>query len=108
MMKKMFAFIVLAFLVVPFASMAQSPGSPEKSIENLSVTDIPEDSIVVLSQEDTVVPGYVHVKYAFNCLGEFRLVDYYGAAFDPKDQDVIQFERTLCSRQQMNDYDTSE
>jgi hypothetical protein len=41
------------------------------------------------------------------CLGELRLVDYYGSAFDPKDQDVIQFERTLCARQKMNDFDTS-
>ena len=32
MMKKMFAFIVVAFLAVPFASLAQSPSSPEKSM----------------------------------------------------------------------------
>ena len=107
MMKKMVGFIVLAFLAVPVASFAQSPSSPEKSIENLSVTDIPEDSIVVLSKEETSVPGYVHEKYAFYCLGELRLVDYYGSAFDPKDQDVLQFERTMCARQKMNDYDTS-
>ena len=107
MMKNMFAFIVLAFLAVPFASFAQSPGSPEMSIENLSVADIAEDSIVVLSQEETGLPGYVHQKYAFYCLGELRLVDYYGSAFDPKDQDVIRFERTLCARQKMNDFDTS-
>jgi hypothetical protein len=105
MMKKMFAFIVVAFLAVPFASLAQSPSSTGKSIENLSVTDIPEDSIVVLSKEDTDVPGYIHAKYAFRCLGELRLVDYYGSAFDPKAQDVLQFERMMCSRQQMNDYD---
>jgi hypothetical protein len=106
-MKKMFAFIVVAFLAVPFASFAQSSSSPEKSIENLSVTDIPEDSIVVLSQEDTGVPGYVHEKYVFNCLGELKLVDYYGSAFSPNDKDVLQFERTMCSRQQNNDYDGS-
>ena len=108
MIRKLFAFIVLAFLAVPFVSLAQSPSSPEKSIENLNVVDIPEDSIVVLSQEETDIPGYVHQKYAIYCLGELRLVDYYGAAFDPKDQDVLQFERTLCARQQMNDFDTSE
>jgi hypothetical protein len=73
MMKNMFAFIVLAFLAVPFASFAQSPSSPEKSIENLNVADIPEDSIVVLSKEETGEPGYVHEKYAFYCLGELRL-----------------------------------
>ncbi len=107
MMKKVFAFIVLAFLAVPFASLAQSPSGSVKSIENLSVTDIPDDSIVVLSKEDTGVPGYVHEKYAFYCLGELRLVDYYGSPFDPKDQDILQFERMMCARQQMNDYDGS-
>ena len=103
MMKIMFAFIVVAFLAVPFASFAQSPWG---SLETLSVTGIPEDSIVVLSQEETGLPGYVHQKYAYYCLGELRLVDYYGSAFDPKDQDVLEFERTMCSRQKFNDYDT--
>jgi hypothetical protein len=102
MMKQMFAFIVVAFLAVPFASFAQSPWG---SIENLGAY-VPEDSIVVLSREETGEPGYVHEKYAFYCLGELRLVDYYGSAFDPKDQEVLQFERTLCARQKMNDYDT--
>jgi len=104
MMKKMLAFIVLAFLAVPFVSLAQSPSSPE----NLNLANIPEDSIVVFSKEETGEPGYFHEKYAFYCLGELRLVDYYGSAFDPNDQDVIQFERTLCARQKMNDFDTSE
>jgi hypothetical protein len=103
MMKKMFPFIVVAFLAVPFASFAQSPWG---SIENLGAY-VPEDSIVVLSREETDIPGYVHQKYAFHCLGELRLVDYYGSAFDAKDQDVLQFERTMCTRQKMNDYDTS-
>ena len=103
-MKKMFAFIVLAFLAVPFVAFAQSPSS----LENLNVANIPEDSIVVFSKEETGEPGYFHEQYAFYCLGQLRLVDYYGSAFDPKDLDVIQFERTLCVRQQMNDYDTSE
>jgi hypothetical protein len=107
MFKKMLAFIVLTLFAVPFASFGQSPNSPQKSIENLSVTDIADNSIVVLSQEDTGVPGYVHTKYAFNCLGELRLVDYYGAAFDPSNKDVLRFESTMCSRQHNNDYDGS-
>ena len=108
MMKKMFAFIVLAFLAVPFVSLAQSPSSPERSIENLNVADIPSNSIVVLSQEETDVAGYFHQKYAFRCLGELKLVDYYGPAFDPKDRDVLWFERIMCARQQNNDYEGSE
>ena len=101
-MKKMFAFIVLAFLAVPFVASAQSSSSPE----NLNLANIPEDSIVVFSKEETGEPGYVHEKYAFYCLGELRLVDYYGSAFSAKDQDVLEFERIMCSRQKMNDYDT--
>src|SRR6516164_4714887 len=108
MMKKIVGFIVVAFLAVPFASLAQSPSTPEKSIENLSVTDIPNDSIVVLSKEETDIPGYLHETYAFNCLGELKLVDHYGSPIDPKDKDVLQFERMMCSRQQNNDYEGSE
>src|SRR6516225_7925499 len=103
--EKKVGFIVVAFLALPFASFAQSPSSPEKSIENLSVTDIPNDSIVVLSKEETDIPGYLHQQYAFNCFGELKLVDHYGAAIDPKDLDVIQFERVMCARQQNNDYE---
>src|SRR5262245_29132488 len=104
-MEKIFAFIVLAFLVVvPFASFAQSP----IRLETLSFADVADDSIVVLIQDETGLPRYIHQKYAFHCLGEWMLVDYYGSPFDPKDQDVLQFERALCARQKMNDYDTSE
>ena len=89
------AFIVLAFLAVPFASFAQSPSS----------LTLAYDSILVLSNEETGVPGYVHQTYAFNCFGQLKLVDYYGSAFDLKDKDVLQFERMMCSRQQNNDYE---
>src|SRR5262245_19700286 len=104
MMTKIFAFIVLAFLAVPFVALAQS----SIKLETLSVADIPDDSISVFIKEETVLPVYIHQKYAFRCLGEVRLVDHYGSGFDPKDQDVLQFERMMCARQKMNDYDTSE
>src|SRR5262249_22538390 len=96
-------FIVLAFLAVPFVALAQS----SISLETLNAVDIPQDSIVVLSQEETGVPGYIHEKYAFSCLGELRLVDYYGSAFDPKDPDVLPVERGMRPGQKMNDYDGS-
>jgi hypothetical protein len=102
-MKKMFAFIVLAFLAVPLVALAQS----SISLETLNAVDVPQGSIVVLSQEETGIPGYIRQKYAFSCLGELRLVDYYGSAFDPNDKNILQFERTMCSRQHMNDYDGS-
>ncbi len=108
MIKKTAAFIVLAFLVLPFGALAQSPSSSAKSIENLNVADIGDDSIVVLSKEETGVTGYVHQKYAYACFGEWRLVDYYGAAFEPTDQNVLQLERSMCSRQHFDDLDTSD
>lgn len=97
MIKKMVVFVVLAFLVVPFASLAQSPASPGKSIQDLSATDVADDSITVLSKDDTGVPGYVHQQYAFNCFGELQLVDYYGAPLDPKDPNILRLERQMCS-----------
>src|SRR5262245_33646928 len=102
MMKNIFAFIVLAFLAVPFVALAQN----SISLETLSVADIPNDSIAVFSEEETGFPGYIHQKYVFHCLGELRLVDYYGSAFDLKEQDVIHFERIMCTRQKMNQYNT--
>jgi hypothetical protein len=102
MAKKLAAFIVLTFLVVPFVSLAQS-ASPAKSIENLSVADIAEDSIVVLSKEETGVPGYVRQQYAFNCFGELQVTDYYGAPIDPKDPKVVGFERKMCSQRYFSD-----
>ncbi len=108
MTKKIAAFIVLAFLMVPFGSLAQSPAGATKSIEDLNSADTADDSITVLSTEDTGVAGYVHQKYAFLCLGELRLVDHYGAPIDPQDQGVLEFERQMCSRQQHNDSDSSE
>jgi hypothetical protein len=108
MIRKLAAFIVLTFLAVPFASLAQSPAGTEKSIQSLSAADIADDSIVVLSKEETGVPGYVNQKYAFNCLGELTIVDYYGAPLDPKDPSTLRFERQLCSPRFFDDSTDSE
>jgi hypothetical protein len=102
MIKKMAMFIVLAILVWPIASSAQSSNSSGKSIEDVNIADIPEGSIVVLSTEDTEIPGYIHERYAYNCFGAFQLVDYYGSTFDPKDPSVLSKERWLCVRQHFN------
>jgi hypothetical protein len=103
MIKKMTLFVVLALLAVPFASLAQSPAGPGKSIQDLSATDVADDSITVLSKDDTGVPGYVHQTYAFNCFGELQLIDYYGAPLDPKDPNVLRVERQMCSARYFGD-----
>jgi hypothetical protein len=102
MIKKMAVFIVLAILVSPIASSAQSSSSSGKSIEDVNIADIPEGSIVVLSTEDTEIPGYIHGRYAYNCFGAVQLVDYYGSTFDPKDPSVLSKERWLCVRSHFN------
>ena len=108
MIRKMAAFIVLAFLAVPFASLAQSPSSPEKSIESLSAMDISEDSIVVLSKEETRRARLrscrsMHIIVAEN-------LSWLITTAPPlirRTKDVLRFERQMCSRQQNNDYDSS-
>jgi hypothetical protein len=104
MMRKMFVFIVVAFLVAPVLSFAQSSGSPEISIEDLIFADIADDSIEVLSTDETDIPGYTDQEPAFRCLGELGLVDYYGPVSDPKDQEVLQFEPMKCSTQHYDGY----
>jgi hypothetical protein len=103
MIKKMSLFVVLALLAAPFVSLAQSPAGPGKSIQDLSATDVADDSIVVLSKEDTGVPGYVRQQYAFNCFGELQLIDYYGAPLDPKDPNVLRVESQMCSARYFGD-----
>ena len=104
MMRKVFAFIVTAFLVVPVPSFADSTSSSEKSIEDLIFADIVDDSIVVLSTDETDIPGYTRQECGSRYLGELRLVDYYGFVFDPKNQDVFQFEPMKCSRHRYHGY----
>ena len=98
MMKEMAVFIVLAILVLPIASSAQSSNSSGKSIEDLNAASVPEGSIVVLSTEETEVPGYVHQKYAYACFGGFQLVDYYGAPIEPKPKYPSDRARDVCTK----------
>jgi hypothetical protein len=103
MIKKMILLVVLALLVMPFASLAQSPAAPAKSIQDLSATDVADDSITVLSKGDTGVPGYVHQQYAFLCFGVLQLTDYYGVPLDPKDENALRLERQMCAKQHFAD-----
>ncbi len=103
MIRKLAAFIVLTFLIVPFVSLAQSP---ENSIQNPNAADIADGSIVVLSTQETGVPGYVRQQYAFNCFGELDVVDHYGAPVDPNDQNILRTESQLCAKRFFGDSDT--
>jgi hypothetical protein len=101
MILKASIFVVLVSLCVPPVSFAQSSGSTATSIENLNLQDIAEDSIVVLSKNETGVPGYIHAKYVYvhtACPGRAQLVDYYGAEFDVNDRAVRWNELRQCLR----------
>ena len=102
MIRTVTTLVLLAILALATESFAQSSNSSGKSTNEINIADIPEGSIIVLSTEDTDVPGYVHQRYAYNCFGTTQLVDYYGSAFDPKDASVLSRERGICVRQHFN------
>ena len=67
--------------------------------DSVSVTDPTYGSIVMLSKEETGIPGYYHQKYVYDhpeCLGAVP-VDYYGPAIDPTNVEVLKFERRMCA-----------
>jgi hypothetical protein len=97
MSKKLTGFLIVMTLVVPFVSFAQSPGG-QKSVANLNIADIADESIVVLSTDQSGVTGYVHQQYAFYCSGEWEIIHHYGAPIDPKDPAVLLSERRMCSQ----------
>ena len=93
-------FLVLVSLCVPVISSAQSTGSTASSIESLNLQDIADESIVVLSKEETGLAGYLNVKYAFVdsvCGGGVQLVHYSGPAFDLNDPIMLKNELRQCS-----------
>jgi len=100
MTKKIAAFaVVTALLFLPIAAFAQNVREPVKSIEDINTADMPNDSIVVISKDNTDLPGYVHERFVFvheDCPGGARIVDRYGPPVDPKDPNLQQFERTQC------------
>lgn len=106
--RKTAVLVVSAFLFLPLVSWAQTSGTPAKSIESLKLTDIADDSIVMLSKEESGVPGYINAKYAYvnsSCPGGVSLVDYSGATFEVNDKSILAFERMQCARQAHDDSD---
>jgi hypothetical protein len=108
-MRKIFVFVVMAFLVAPVVSLAQNSDGSAISIESLNLADIANDSIIVLSKEDSgTAGGYTHTKFAYvhsDCPGGLQVVNYSGGPVDPKDQSLRRSERKLCS-QSANDSST--
>jgi hypothetical protein len=93
----------MAFLVslsVPLVALAQSSGSTERSIQNLNLQDIAEDSVIVLSKEESGIAGYFQTEYAYidsACPDVIQLVYFSGPTVDINDQVLRLNERRLCS-----------
>jgi hypothetical protein len=101
MIMKLVVLVVTLFLVVPVASFAQNSRDVD-SIESLNLADVADDSIVVLSKEETGIAGYVNMKYAYvhsDCPGGLQIVHHSGSAVDPNDRNLRRRESQQCAQQ---------
>src|SRR5574341_2122572 len=92
---------ILFSLSVPLVSLAQSSGSTERSVQNLNLQDIAEDSVVVLSKEESGITGYFQTEYAYvdsACPDGIQLVYYSGPSVDVSNQSLRFNERKLCTQ----------
>jgi hypothetical protein len=108
MITKIAVFIVFtAIFYFSAAAYAQDFGRPMTSADALNTADTSNDTIVVISKEETEIPGYVHEKYAFvdqHC-GGAQIVDYYGPAIDPNDPSIHKLENRVCTDLDLNKLD---
>jgi len=63
-------FLVLISLSVPMLSLAQSSGGATNSLESLDLRDVANDSIVMVSKEESGTSGYINRAI---CLRSFGL-----------------------------------
>ena len=88
--------VLMAILSLPLAAFAQDLSRSE----DVNTANVAHNSFVILSEEETEVPGYVHQRYAFvspACPTGFHVVDHYGAPIDPNDASLQIRERSMCS-----------
>ena len=88
--------VLMAILSLPLAAFAQDLSRSE----DVNTANVAHNSFVILSEEETGVPGYVHQRYAFvspHCPAGFQIIDYYGAPIDPNDASLQIRERSMCS-----------
>ena len=88
--------VLVAILSLPLAVFAQDSSRSE----DVNTANVAPNSFVILSQEETEIPGYVHQRYAFvspACPAGFHIIDHYGAPIDPNDSGLQIRERSMCS-----------
>ena len=89
---------VMLFAPAPFLGQGAANVTP---IEALNLADIADDSIVVLSKDESGVPGVVRMRYAYVnslCPDGLQLIDYYGPEFDPNNPALRRYEFQLCAQ----------
>jgi hypothetical protein len=97
-----FGFVMLLSFL-PVVSNAQS-WTDTNSLANLDTSAAGNGSAVVISKEESNIPGYVHMKYAFldqNCGPQ--IVDYYGPRINPSEQQQV--DQRMCTEIAMNSRD---
>lgn len=90
MYRKIAGFVLVAApAVLPSLSIAQ-----ERSFKDIYPPAYPNGSIIIISEEPTEVPGYVHTRYAYiddKC--DAVLVDRYGVPVSYDDQRLQELKR---------------
>jgi|ERR1043166_1862650 hypothetical protein len=103
--KSLMFVIVLMLSLLPAVAGAES-WTTTNSGERIDASNIPGGTAVVISEDETSVPGYVHMKYAYmeqNCGPQ--LVDYYGPRIDPNDRSLRLADQRACTEIAMNTRD---
>ena len=88
--------VLVAILSLPLVAYGQDSSRSE----DVNTANVANNSFVILSEEETEVPGYVHQRYAFvsqACPAGFHIIDYYGAPIDRNDASLQIRERSMCS-----------
>ena len=91
-----FISVLMAILSLPLAVYGQDSSRSE----DINTANVANNSFVILSEEETDIPGYFHQRYAFvsqACPAGFHIIDYYGAPIDRNDASLQIRERSLCS-----------
>jgi len=88
--------VFMAILSLPLAAYGQDLSRSE----DINTANVANNTLMVISEEETGVPGYVHERYAFvsqACPAGFQIIDYYGAPIDRNDPSLQIRERSMCS-----------
>ena len=91
-----FVGVLMSTLSLPLGAYGQAPSRSE----DINTANVPQHSFVIISEEETEIPGYVHQKYAYisqGCPAGFQVIDYYGAPLDLNDASLLVRERALCA-----------